>query len=403
LTILLLVATPIMGQQAGTLTPEVHLPFPWQQCQKGGHCTQVHGEIVADSSYRSAHNAQGQDCQKGGKWDPVSCPDDATCAKNCALEGMDYAKHGFSVNGSSLTHKFVNNGARLYLSANESHYELFKLLAQEFTFDVDISTLPCGMNGALYFVSMDADGGSARYPATNKAGAKYGTGYCDAQCPRNVKFLNDIGGQGKQGACCAEMDIWEANKEANVYTPHPCTTSAYAICTEACGSTCDSPGCDYNSYRQGNISFYGPGKVVDSNKIITVVTQFLTSDGTPNGNLTEIRRLYLQNGKLIPNSISKIAGTVTGDSITQEYCTKKGIDSFIQHGGLKQMGEAIRTGMVLTFSLWDDPSGHMLWLDSGTGGPCSADSGVPSQIESPNVHVTWSNIKVGPINSTFTQ
>jgi cellulose 1,4-beta-cellobiosidase len=52
--------------------------------------------------------------------------------------------------------------------------------------DVDLSGLPCGFNGALYFVSMDADGGLKKY-STNKAGAKYGTGYCDAQCPRDLK------------------------------------------------------------------------------------------------------------------------------------------------------------------------------------------------------------------------
>jgi len=26
--------------------------------------------------------------------------------------------------------------------------------------------------------------------STNKAGAKYGTGYCDGQCPRDLKFIN---------------------------------------------------------------------------------------------------------------------------------------------------------------------------------------------------------------------
>jgi cellulose 1,4-beta-cellobiosidase len=72
---------------------------------------------------------------------------------------------------------------------NENTYQMFQLLGNEFTFDVDVSNIGCGLNGALYFVSMDADGGKARYPA-NKAGAKYGTGYCDAQCPRDVKFIN---------------------------------------------------------------------------------------------------------------------------------------------------------------------------------------------------------------------
>jgi cellulose 1,4-beta-cellobiosidase len=98
-----------------------------------------------------------------------------------------------------------NIGSRVYL-INGNKYEMFKLKNQEFTFDVDVSGLGmyhdchqsehrelthipgCGINGALYFVKMDADGGLAKY-STNKAGAPYGTGYCDAQCPRDLKFI----------------------------------------------------------------------------------------------------------------------------------------------------------------------------------------------------------------------
>jgi cellulose 1,4-beta-cellobiosidase len=36
---------------------------------------------------------------------------------------------------------------------------------------------------------MAKDGGMAQYP-TNKAGAAYGVGYCDSQCPRDLKFIN---------------------------------------------------------------------------------------------------------------------------------------------------------------------------------------------------------------------
>jgi len=48
---------------------------------------------------------------------------------------------------------------------------MFNLLNREFTFDVDVSTLDCGLNGALYFVSMDPDGGASKYP-TNKVTPK---------------------------------------------------------------------------------------------------------------------------------------------------------------------------------------------------------------------------------------
>jgi cellulose 1,4-beta-cellobiosidase len=52
--------------------------------------------------------------------------------------------------------------------------------------------LPCGLNGALYFSQMDADGGVAKSNGANKAGPKYGTGYCDSQCPRDIKFINGV-------------------------------------------------------------------------------------------------------------------------------------------------------------------------------------------------------------------
>ena len=52
--------------------------------------------------------------------------------------------------------------------------------------------MPCGLNGAVYFVEMDADGGKAaaeKRGGQNRAGAKYGAGYCDAQCPHDLKFM----------------------------------------------------------------------------------------------------------------------------------------------------------------------------------------------------------------------
>ncbi len=65
---------------------------------------------------------------------------------------------------------------------------------------------------------------------------RYGTGYCDAQCPHDVKWINgeansddwepsdtDVNsGTGHYGTCCSEMDIWEANSQAQAYTTHPC-------------------------------------------------------------------------------------------------------------------------------------------------------------------------------------
>lgn len=82
-----------------------------------------------------------------------------------------------------------NVGSRVYLMEDDNRYKMFNMLNQEISFDVDMSQLPCGLNGAVYFVSMDEDGGTRRFSG-NKAGAKYGTGYCDTQCPHDIKWIN---------------------------------------------------------------------------------------------------------------------------------------------------------------------------------------------------------------------
>jgi cellulose 1,4-beta-cellobiosidase len=188
----------VCGQQVGTNTAETHPALSWQKCTKAGGCTtQSSGKVVLDANWRWLHSTTGTtNCYTGNTWDATLCPDGATCAKNCALDGADYAgTYGITSSGNALTLKFVtqsaqkNIGSRVYLMASDTAYQMFQPLNQEFSFDVDVSNLPCGLNGAVYFSEMDADGGLAKY-STNKAGAKYGTGYCDSQCPRDIKFIN---------------------------------------------------------------------------------------------------------------------------------------------------------------------------------------------------------------------
>jgi cellulose 1,4-beta-cellobiosidase len=154
---------------------------------------------VLDSNWRWLHGTGGfTNCYTGNKWDATLCPSNTACAANCALEGADYSSvYGITTSGNSLRLNFVtkgsgtNVGSRTYLMAagSTTTYQTFNLLNAEFTFTVDVSSLPCGLNGALYFSQMEADGGLSKNPG-NKAGAKYGTGYCDAQCPRDLKFIN---------------------------------------------------------------------------------------------------------------------------------------------------------------------------------------------------------------------
>ena len=67
---------------------------------------------------------------------------------------------------------------------------------------------------------------------------------------------------------------------------------------------CDKDGCDLASYRMVDHTFYEPGSSfkVDSTKPFTIVSHFLTTDGTDNGDFKEFRRFYVQNGQRIENS-----------------------------------------------------------------------------------------------------
>jgi len=439
------------AQQVGNYQAETHPQLSIQTCTNSSGCKTVQASITIDSNWRWVHvTGDYTNCYTGNKWDTSICSDPKTCAQKCALEGADYpATYGITASGNALTIQFVtkgqyatNIGSRVYLMQSDSAYYMLKLKNQEFTFDVDVSNLPCGLNGALYTVEMSQDGGTSAYP-TNKAGAKYGTGYCDAQCPHDMKFINgeanslnwkpsdndQNAGSGQYGTCCTEMDIWEANSMAAAYTPHLCSVQGQTRCNgTACGDgndrykgVCDKNGCDFNSYRMGNHGFYGKGgSGVDTSKPFTVITQWITKDGTANGDLVEIRRFYKQNGKLIPNSEVSISGMKSYNSVTDQYCNDESTtfgdpNYFEDKGGLKGLGASLARGHVLAMSLWDDHTANMLWLDSNyptdvstsqpgiIRGPCSTSSGVPSDVESQNASasVKYSNIRIGELGSTY--
>merc|ERR1719277_794575 len=226
------------------------------------------------------------------------------------------------------------------------------------------------------------------------------------------------------------MDIWEANREANAFTSHPCSLKGPKTCSDSleCGESefrykgvCDKDGCDLNPYRSGDHSFYGNGAeyAVDSSKPFTIVTQWITDDGTDAGDLVEIRRLYVQHGKVIANSAVSTPGRdQKDDSITDAFCDaqKEAFGDTNEHkakGGLKAMGEALDRGVVLALSIWDDQLTHMDWLDASTGdgskpgdlrGPCKRGDGIPADLRQKHgdASVKYTNFMFGELDSTYT-
>jgi len=330
----------------------------------------------------------------------------------------------------------VNVGSRSYMMENDNEYKLFSMLQKEISFEVDLSNMPCGTNAAIYFSEMEKTGNKG---ATNQAGAPYGTGYCDGQCARDLKWVNgkansegwtpntddpyNNSGEGDMGACCAEMDLWEANKIATAFTPHPAANPGLTVCMkdEECGrqdgdrfiSPTDRDGCDLNAWRMGDQTFYGPGSQFQINTLqpFQVVTRF----HAPNGPLIGIEQFYVQNGMPVhhPNY-----GPLGGKNLeTDETCQAQKTafndrNRFAEMGGMKVMGEALDRGMVLVISMWDDIAVSMNWLDSYMGddssapgalrGPCDPADGEPETLREahPDSAYTVTNIKWGDFGTT---
>ena len=95
-----------------------------------------------------------------------------------------------------------------------------------------------------------------------------------------------------------------------------------------------------------------------------MVTQFHTHDGTDTGDLVEVRRIYVQDGQVITNSVTNWEGMQNWDSITDDMCEEQKVvfNDFNDHGekgGLKTMGDSLARGHVLVMSMWDDQPGHI--------------------------------------------
>lgn len=177
--------------------PEVHPKLTTWKCTVADGCTAQDTAIVLDSLSHPIHQKGSTlDCGTGNIAPNVTvCPDVETCQENCIIEGVeDYVGAGVSTDGAELTLRFLRDDGtsaspRVYLmNEEEDKYEMLQLTGNEFSFDVDVTRLPCGMNGALYLSEMAADGGLSEL---NTGGAAYGTGYCDAQC-YVTPFVNGV-------------------------------------------------------------------------------------------------------------------------------------------------------------------------------------------------------------------
>lgn len=200
LIVSLLLRLSFVAAQSPDNTTETHPKLTTYKCTTDGGCVAQNTALVLEASQHSIYQRNNPDLNCGS-WGSAAnatvCPDQETCQQNCAIKGIsDYTEHGIHTNGSDLNIIMLKDDGsayspRIYLmNEAEDAYEVLHLTGQEFTFDVDMSKLPCGMNSALYLVEMDGTGGQS-LSDLDVAGAPYGTGYCDAQC-YTTPFVNGL-------------------------------------------------------------------------------------------------------------------------------------------------------------------------------------------------------------------
>mmetsp|Transcript_45969 Transcript_45969/g.127773 ORF Transcript_45969/g.127773 Transcript_45969/m.127773 type:complete len:485 (-) Transcript_45969:109-1563(-) len=321
--------------------------------------------VMLDSNWRWYHTEDWASCDSNTL--------DAATMEKCIVQGLDADAYkntyGITVGSDSVTLKYANNqdggspayGQRVFLTdmstADGNGYQMFDVLGSSLSFTIDLSNVPAGINAAVYFAAMDQYGWQgATYSDgnVNQAGWTRGLGYCDAQCPTDMKYTQDAGwNTGTFESCCPEMDLLEANRLSAALTPHPCTNPEPFVCdssVEECGEPCDGVGGDMNPFRRE-----GPGHgiydLLDVTKPITITTEFPVD---PSGALTAIVQTYTDGDN-----------SYTLNLTDHEMATQKAYfnetNVFASMGGVAQMGEGMKNGMVLTMSMW---TGDLNWLDS---------------------------------------
>ena len=94
----------------------------------------------------------------GASNDIKLCPDEATCFKQCVIEGADKeytCTYGVTTKADTISLEFVteglyttNVGSRLYMMDNDdTNYKMFHMKHREFTFTVDDADIDCGSMG----------------------------------------------------------------------------------------------------------------------------------------------------------------------------------------------------------------------------------------------------------------
>lgn len=130
-TAALLAGLQLVSGQNPDDTPEASPKLITYKCTKAGGCVAQDTSVVLDWQYRWIHSGDTRSCTTSSGVDPTLCPDQATCSKNCKVQGIsNYTAHGVTTSGNSMTlHQYTmganglqNSGPRVYLLGPDGNY-----------------------------------------------------------------------------------------------------------------------------------------------------------------------------------------------------------------------------------------------------------------------------------------
>jgi hypothetical protein len=219
------------------------------------------------------------------------------------------------------------------------NYHDFVLLNRELSYDVDLGTVGCSCNAALFFSSMPGYGMNGEVAMGDNAPF-----YCDA---------NKIG-----GVWCWEHDVIESNMWAIHSTPHTCNAPA-----EEYISSCDRGGCSANPPHD---SF------------------------CPAAHCTiDTRRPFRHHQRFVTDPTKKVLSAITNKLVQGNRSVEWSACPDAKY--LAQMTPVMAGKMKMVFQLWGDTYKGMDWLDASTG--CSG------ACDSHSASMTISNIEITPLQS----
>lgn len=77
------------AQQIGHQKQNTNMKMSLKTCSQSNGCQAQTKDVTLDANWRWLHGNGGyQNCYTGNSWDSSFCPDNQSCAKNCALDGV---------------------------------------------------------------------------------------------------------------------------------------------------------------------------------------------------------------------------------------------------------------------------------------------------------------------------